>query len=295
MSAELTESLRIEPAELPREAVIFGSTVAMREVRATIDGALFNNFPVLIQGESGTGKELVAQFVHVHSSVSSGPFVKLNCAATPTNLLEGELFGYESGAFPGITESRRGVIENAEGGTLFLDEISEMDLGSQAKLLGVLRDGHFSRVGGSEELPVRVRVICATSADLSAAVAQHAFHQDLLSGLSVTRLHLLPLRERRGDIPLLCGYLLEKLARTYNRPVPRLSVSALEVLKQWKWPGNMRELENWIARIIIFGTEEVLGLDLSPQLTTSAVGQRHRRIAHLRPGISRARRPRGGG
>jgi transcriptional regulator with PAS, ATPase and Fis domain len=212
------------------------------------------------------------------------------------NLLEGELFGYEKGAFPGVKESKKGAIEIAEKGALFLEEVSDMGWDLQAKLLAVLQDGHYSKVGGSEELSARMRVICSTRSDLDAAVACHSFRSDLLSGFSLIRVRLLPLRERREDIPLLCEYLLDKLARIYKKSPPRLSGPALQVLQQWKWPGNMRELENWIARIIIFGTEEVLGLEFSRQLAAmSTVGQRHHRISHLRSGaIKRARRPRGG-
>jgi transcriptional regulator with PAS, ATPase and Fis domain len=296
MSAELTESVRIEPSELPSEAVIFGSTAAMRDIRASVEDALHNSSPVLIEGESGSGKELVGMYLHAHSTLCDGPFVKLNCAAMSNRLLEGNLFGYENGAFPGVKAGKKGAIELAESGTLFLDEISEMDWESQTRLLGVLRDGHFSRIGGSGDLVTRVRVICATNRDLELAVARRTFRLDLLSGLNRVRVRLLPLRERREDIPQLCEYLLEKMARNFKKPAPKLSDTALRLLQQWKWPGNMRELENWIARIIIFGTEEVLGLEFSEQLRAmSTVGQRHHRIAHLRSGVARrARRPHGG-
>ena len=291
MSAEATESL---PTELPSEAVIFGCTAAMREVRAKIEIALCNATPVLIQGESGTGKELVARFLHANSMQSGGPFVKLNCAAMTGNLLRGELFGYEQGAFPGIKESKKGALEHAEGGTLFLDEVSEMGWELQASLLRVLQDGHFSRVGGGEELAAQVRVICSTRSDLDVAAARFSFRQDLLSFFSDFRVRLLPLRERRADIPLLCDYLLDKLARSYRKAAPRLSRPALQILQEWDWPGNMRELENWIARIVVFGTEEVLGLELSRQLAVmSAIEPRHHRIAHSRSGIiKRVRRRR---
>ena len=296
MSTELTESLRIEPAELPSEGVIFGGTAAMREIRATVEIALRSNLPVLIQGESGSGKELVGRYVHAHSILCDGPFVKLNCAAMSSSLLKENLFGYEKGAFPGVKETKKGVLEIAEGGTLFLDEISEMDWESQTRLLGVLRDDRFTRIGGSEDFVVHVRVICATNIDLELAVARQTFRQDLLAGLSRIRVRLLPLRDRREDIPQLCEYLLEKFARKFKKPVPKLSDPALQILQQWKWPGNMRELENWIARIIIFGTEEVLGLEFSCQMAAmSAAGHRHHRIAHLSSGmVKRLRRPRGG-
>jgi transcriptional regulator with PAS, ATPase and Fis domain len=295
MSTDLRESAKVEAMELPSEAVLFGSTAGMRKVRVAIEGALHNSTPVLIQGESGTGKELVGRFLHFHSSLSKGPFIKVNCAAMSKSLLEGELFGYETGAFPGAREHRRGAIESSEGGTVFLDEISELDWELQAKLLGVLSSGHFVRIGGDEELSSRVRVICATSSNLEGAVARQAFRPDLLSSLDIIRIRLLPLRERTEDIPQLCEYLLEKLARNFRKSAPKLSEPALQILQQWKWPGNLRELENWIARIIIFGTEEVLGLDFSRQLTGMGnVGHRQHRAVHLRWGATkRTRRPRG--
>jgi len=296
MTREATQSFRVDRAELPHEAVIFGSTAAMRKIRVKVEEALGRSVPMLIQGESGTGKELIGLFVHTHSALSDGPFVKLNCAAMSNGLLEVELFGIEKGAIPGAAECKRGAMEIAEGGTLFLDEISEMDLELQARLVGILRDGHFSRVGGREELVAHLRVICAARSDLEAAVARRAFRQDLLSILNSIRIQLPPLRERREDIPLICNYLLEKLAHSYGRPTLKLSESALVILQQWRWPGNMRELENWIARIVVFGTEEALGLEFTRQLASmSTVGQRKHRIVHQRAGTAkRARRPHGG-
>jgi len=296
MSPEATQSFRVDPVELPSEAVLFGSTASMRKIRVKVEDALGNSIPLLIQGESGTGKELIGLFVHAHSILSGGPFLKLNCAAMSNGLLEVELFGAEKDAAPGANECKKGALEVAEGGTLFLDEISEMDLELQSRLLGVLRDGHFSRVGGKEKLVAHLRVICAARNDLEAAVTRRAFRQDLLSSLNSIRIQLPPLRDRREDIPLICNYLLEKLGRSYGKPTLLLSESALEILRQWRWPGNMRELENWIARIVVFGTEEVLGLEFTRQLASmSTVGQRKHRIAHLRVGTARrTRRPHGG-
>ena len=296
MSAEATQSLRVDTAEMPRESVIFGSTALMRKIRVKVEEALGSTKPLLIQGESGTGKDLISLFVHAHSILSAGPFVKLNCAAMSNGLLEAELFGVEKDASTSAAECRRGALEAAEGGILFLDEIGEMDLASQAKLLGVLGDGHFSRVGGRGELVAHLRVICATRCDLEAAVARRAFRQDLFSSLNSIRIQLPPLRERREDIPLICNYLLGKLSHIYGKPELQLSESAFEILQQWRWPGNTRELENWIARIVVFGTEEVLGLEFARQLASmSTIGQRKHRIVHLRAGAAkRTRRPHGG-
>jgi transcriptional regulator with PAS, ATPase and Fis domain len=296
MPAEATQSLRVNPADLPQERVIFGSTASMREIRAKVEDALGNRSPLLIQGESGTGKELIGLFIHAHSILSTGPFVKLNCAAMSNGLLGGELFGVEKDILSGTAECKRGALETAEGGTLFLDEIGEMDLALQTRLLGVLRDGRFSRVGGREELVAHLRVICAARCDLKAAVALNSFRQDLFSSLNSNRIQLPPLRERREDIPLICNYLLEKLAHIYGKPTLKPSESALEILQQWRWPGNMRELENWIARIVVFGTEEVLGPEFARQLASmSTVSQRKHRVVRLRVGMTkRWRRPHGG-
>jgi two-component system response regulator AtoC len=283
MTSHLAQSFRIDPADLPGEDVIFGRTAAMREVHGKIDRVLFNDLPVLIRGESGTGKEVVARFLHTRSDRRDAPFVKLNCAAIPVSLLESELLGYEKGAFTGATESKRGLVEIAGGGTLFLDEIGDMDWSLQTKLLHLLQDGRYARIGGREERQARVRVICATNIDLEAAVESRAFRQDLLYRIDVIGLHLLPLRERREDIPQLCDHFLEKLSRKFGKSAPRLSPDALHLLQQWKWPGNLRELENWIARVIVLGGEEALGAELRRQVAVAnTVDGRQTRIGHLK-------------
>jgi two-component system response regulator AtoC len=293
MQAEAPANLRTDQAELPSEAVIFGGTAAMREIRDLIERALHNDLPVLIQGESGTGKEVVGRFLHAHGERSHGPFIKLNCAAMSSSLLESELFGHEKGAFAGANEVKPGLVEVAEGGTVFLDEIGAMDWELQAKLLKMLQDGCYSRVGGTEERLARVRVICATNTNLEAAVEKRAFRQDLLFHLEMIGLHMVPLRERKEDIPQLCEYLLTKQSREFGKEAPHLSPAALHLLKQWKWPGNLRELENWIARIIIFGTEEVLGLELRRQLLFSFPGNQNHRISRFQESPNRRIRRRG--
>jgi two-component system response regulator AtoC len=262
MSAELTQGFRIDPADLPSEAVIFGGTVAMREVRGKIERLLHNDLPVLVRGESGTGKELIARFLHTRSDRRDAPFVKLNCAAIPVGLLESELLGYEQGAFTGANQTKRGLVEIADGGTLFLDEIGEMEWALQTKLLHLLQDGHYARIGGREQRLAHVRVICATNSDLEAAVEARAFRQDLYYRIDVVGLRLLPLRERKEDIPQLCEYFLQKLARKLGKSAPQLNPTALHLMEQWNWPGNLRELENWIARVIILGGDEALGAEL---------------------------------
>jgi two-component system response regulator AtoC len=278
MSADVAQSFRIEPTELPCEAVIFGRTAAMREMRGKIDRILDNDLPALIRGESGTGKELVARFLHLHSDRRERPFVKMNCAAIPGALLESELLGSEKGTLTGPIEAKRGLVEIADGGTLFVDEIGDMHLSLQAKLLDLLQDGHYVRIGGNEEREARVRVVCATSRDLEAAVESGAFRQDLFYRIDVVCLNLLPLRDRREDIPELCDFFLSKLAGKFGKKEPRLTPTALHLLKQWNWPGNLRELENWIARVIIFGADEALGAELRRQVALpSSVDSRQTR------------------
>jgi two-component system response regulator AtoC len=266
MPTELKQSLRVDPAELPGEAVIFGSTPAMREIRSKIDSILSSDIPVLIQGESGTGKEVVARFLHTRSNRREAPFVKLNCAATPANLLESELFGFEKGSLARGSEDRPGLIEIADGGTLFLNEIGDISLDLQGKLLRLLRDGSYMRIGGREKRTGRVRIVCATNVHLLEAVETGAFREDLFYRIDVVSLRLSPLRDRKNDIPQLCEYLLQKLSRQFQRSIPRLHPVTLHLLKQWDWPGNLRELENWVARAIILGDDEAPGAELRRQL-----------------------------
>jgi transcriptional regulator with PAS, ATPase and Fis domain len=291
MSAERAHFAPIDPKELPGDAIIFGRTPAMREIRAKVERALQNDLPVLIQGESGTGKEVIAKFLHVRSRRRDMPFLKLNCAAIPAGLLEGELFGYEKRAFIGDNEIKRGMVETAEEGTIFLDEVGELDWATQLKLVRLLQDGRFVRTGGTDERSAHMRVICATNFDLQIALQKHTFRQDLLACLGAVSLHLSPLRERKEDIPAICEYLLGKLAKEFGKETPQLSPAALHLLKQWNWPGNLRELENWIARIVVFGTEEVLGFELVRKLSSigSTTGRKHR-VGHLKEGA--LRRPR---
>jgi two-component system, NtrC family, response regulator AtoC len=236
MRDDLTQSYRIDPAELPDESVIFGCTAAMGEVRNRIFRALDSEHPVLIQGESGTGKEVIARFLHSHSGRREAPFVKLNCAAVPASLLESELFGYQKGSFTGAKEDRRGLIEIADGGALFLDEIGELHRDLQAKLLHLLEDGSFTRIGDREERIANVRIICATNVDLRHAVDSSLFREDLFYRIEVVSLRLPSLRDRKEDIPQLCEHFLEKLAWKFGRSAPLLN------------PGDAVELAGQSAR-----------------------------------------------
>jgi len=269
MHAGLDRSFRVDPADLPGEAIIFGSTPAMREIRSKIDCVLTSDLPVLIQGESGTGKEVIGRFLHARSNRHDAPFVKLNCAATPARLLESELFGSERGSYNGAGADRAGLVEIADGGTLLLDQIADMNWEMQGKLLRFLQNGSFTRFGGSEEKHGRMRVICTTSINLEEAVDSGAFHEDLFYRIEVVTLHLPALRDRKNDIPQLCEYFLQKLSRQFRRSIPQLNPATLHMLKQWVWPGNLRELENWVARVVILGNDEALSAELKRQVESA--------------------------
>jgi two-component system, NtrC family, response regulator AtoC len=275
MPEETAHSFRMDPAELPDESVIFGSTSAMGEIRNQIHRVLGSDHPILIQGESGTGKEVIARFLHSRSGRREAPFVKLNCAAVPASLLESELFGYQKGAFTGAKEDRPGLIEIAGGGTLFLDEIGELHRDLQAKLLHLLQDGSFARIGDSEERVANIRVICATNVDLLRAVDSGTFREDLFYRIEVISLRLPSLRERKDDIPQLCEHFLEKLAKQFGRSAPLLNSETVRLLMQWNWPGNLRELENWVARAIILGDADALGMELRRRLGVAGAQESH--------------------
>jgi len=248
--------------EFPPEAVIFGNSEAMQTLRARMEKVSNANVPVLIQGESGTGKDIIARLIHGQSPWKTGPFVKVNCPAIPGTLLESELFGYEKGAFTGAYGSKPGRVELAHRGTLFLDEISELDLGLQSKLLQLLQDGQFCRIGAQEDKKVEVRVVCATNRKLEHEIEAGSFRQDLFYRINVVNLHLPPLRERRGDIENLVNYFLEYYNRKYNCKARPLSSDLFGVLQKYHWPGNIRELENLMKRYVILGSEEVISSDL---------------------------------
>ncbi len=236
---------------------IIGQSRPMQEVFATIEKVAPSRATALLLGESGTGKELVARAIHEASPRRDKNFIKINCAALPENLLESELFGHEKGAFTGATASRAGRFELADGGTLFLDEIGELPLSLQAKLLRVLQERQFERLGGTRTLEVDVRIIAATNVNLEDAVARGAFRNDLYYRLNVLPFHLPPLRERKSDIPILLNHFLRASIERNDKEV-ELSQEALDVLMNYNWPGNVRELQNLIERLVILTDKSIL-------------------------------------
>ena len=234
----------------------------MGAVRKTISKVAATGIPVLITGESGTGKDVIARMIHTESAVASRPFVQVNCAAIPGTLIESELFGYEKGAFTGAVGAKPGRVEMANSGTLFLDEIGELDPGVQAKLLQVLQDGHFSRIGGQGDRKVNVRFIFATNRDLEEEILAGNFREDLFYRIDVVNLHLPPLRERLEDIPALCEYFVAKHNEKFNSRAPILSQHCISSFQEYHWPGNIRQLENVMKKYVILGAEAPVLADL---------------------------------
>jgi len=255
------------------ELGIVGRSEAMQQVFKLIGQLAASDATALITGETGTGKELVARAIYHHSARSQQPFLAINCAAIPEQLLESELFGHERGAFTGATSQRIGRFEQCNKGTVFLDEIGDMTPATQTKILRVLQSGTFERVGGNQPIQVDVRVIAATNQPLDQAVARREFRADLFYRLNVVRVHLPPLRERREDIPLLVNYFLKTLAPDPKRPPKSLSRDAVKALKDYHWPGNVRELENVIQRaLVVSKSDAVLLEDLPPEITGLGAG-----------------------
>ena len=243
---------------LPPESVIFGQTAAMREVRLKLDRVSGADLSILITGESGTGKDIIARLLHLYSPWANGPFVKVNCPAIPGSLLESELFGYEKGAFTGAVGNKPGRVELAHRGTLFLDEISELDPALQAKLLQLLQDGQFSRIGSQEDTKVEVRVVSATNRELQRRMEDGNFRPDLYYRIAAMTIHLPALRERAVDIPLICEYLLQYYNDKLNGRAPALRQALLTKMQRYPWPGNVRQLENLIKRYVVMGTDDVI-------------------------------------
>ena len=263
----------------PRPRVVgelLGLNEQMREVHDLIRRVADTDVTVLVRGESGTGKELVARAVHAASPRRQRPFVKVNCAALPTELLESELFGFERGAFTGAIQHKPGKFEFANHGTMFLDEISEMQPPLQSKLLQVLQDGEFARLGGRGDVHVDVRIITATNRDLENAVANGQFREDLYFRLNVVCITLPPLRQRRDEIPVLTNLFIERYAEHYNKPRIELGQDTRRLFEEYEWPGNVRELENLIKRAVVLGSDESLRRELA-----DAIAGRTRRVGPI--------------
>ena len=236
---------------------MIGESAPMQEVKDMIEKVAPTNARVLITGENGTGKELVARQLHELSSRSRNPFIEVNCAAIPSELIESQLFGHEKGAFTSAIKQRKGDFELADGGTLFLDEIGDMSLSAQAKVLRALQENKITRVGGEKEIPVDVRILAATNKNLKAEIEKGNFREDLYHRLSVIVIQVPPLRERKDDIPLLVSNFLENIAQDMGKPVPNFEPEAMEALKQYQWTGNIRELRNIVERLVILCGGEI--------------------------------------
>ena len=266
-----------DAAGLPPDDVLFAGQ-AMLGVQRMLTEVAPTTATVLLNGESGTGKELIARYIHLCSQRSAGPFIALNCAAIPETLLESELFGHEKGAFTGATQARIGKFELASGGTILLDEVGELPFALQAKLLRVLQERSFERVGGQREIRADIRIIAATNRDLLQEVKERHFREDLYYRLHVFPVALPALRERRDGIPLLCDYLIARLARHAGRVPPQLTLEAQDALQRYVWPGNVRELQNVLERAVILcrnqiGLAELPELSLRPLNTATAAGE----------------------
>jgi two-component system response regulator AtoC/two-component system nitrogen regulation response regulator NtrX len=267
------EALRAELRQRAGFGTLVGRSKAMEYVYDLIGKVSGTDAMVLIYGESGTGKELVARTIHVQSGRKEGPFIAMNCAALPTELIESELFGHEKGAFTGAINRRLGKFEVAHRGTLFLDEIGDMSPETQAKLLRVLQERTFERLGGTETITVDVRVISATNKDLPSEIAAGRFREDLYYRLKVVDILLPPLRERREDIPLLIHHFLERWNTQHRKTVVDISPEVMKTLIEYRWPGNVRQLMNVIERAVVLSDGSVLRKDLLPPEVQTAVSE----------------------
>ncbi len=259
------ENLQLRRRTGPPEEII-GQSPVMQQLREQVRIVAPTNAWVLITGENGTGKELVARAIHRFSKRSHKPFVEVNCAAIPEELIESELFGHEKGAFTGATSKRRGKFDQAHEGTLFLDEIADMSLKTQAKVLRILQEQRFERVGGSRPIQVDVRVVAATNKNLEELIARGQFREDLYYRINVIPIQVPPLRERPEDIPLLIEYFLQEFARENNCPAKIMTPEAVAVLRRQPWPGNVRELKNFVQRLAILTPGRVIDLTHLPDI-----------------------------
>ncbi|KAA6458341.1 sigma-54-dependent Fis family transcriptional regulator [Acidobacteria bacterium AB60] len=271
VSDQESPGLEIREIPLDGETSFVRASKRMRDVESHCRLVASTDIPVLILGESGTGKEIAAKLIHKMSPRTQRNFLKVNCAAMPLDLLESELFGYEPGAFTGAVKSKPGKFELCNGGTIFLDEIGEMPTALQAKLLQVLQDGTFSRLGSRNTVKVDVRVIAATNINIKAAMAQKSFREDLYYRLNGFSIHVPPLRERREEIPILAKYFLARNASKFDRESLPISVTLMQALLSYSWPGNLRELDNFTKRYLVLEDEQAIIQELHPELSSSSV------------------------
>jgi two-component system response regulator AtoC len=257
-----TESFDIR--DLPPKDVIFGQSPGMSIAREKLERIAETTIPVLLQGESGTGKEIFAKLLHAYSNRSNRAWVKVTCAAIPHSLIESELFGYEMGAFTGAYATKRGRVELAHMGTLFLDEVCSLDMSVQAKLLEVLQDGNFTRVGAQESRRVDTRLVCAANEDLRQQTDDGSFRLDFFFRINAVTIDLPPLRQRVADLPILTDYLLDRHSKAYGLKPKPLSREITSMMQRYNWPGNIRQLENMIRSYVLIGNEEALAADLAP-------------------------------
>jgi DNA-binding NtrC family response regulator len=281
--SEITELRRQLSDDQDRAFLFWGDSPEMQTIASVIEQVSDSDVTVLIRGESGVGKELVARAIHQRSPRKDRPFVKVNCAALPAELLESELFGHEKGAFTGAASTRIGKFEQADTGTIFLDEIGEMKAALQAKMLHVLQDGQFTKLGSNKPINVDVRVVAATNRDLEAMLIRGEFREDLYYRLKVIEVTVPPLRERRAEVSHLSDFFMDRYARRYNRPVRQLSPELQALFQTYEWPGNIRELENMIKRIVILQDEQLVVREMSraprPAPAYASVGAAESRAA----------------
>lgn len=282
-SSNLTEDLRLDEevrSEADFEGIV-GRSSALRQVLELVKTVAPSDSTVLLLGETGTGKELIARAIHNRSRREKGTFVKLNCAAIPTGLLESELFGHERGAFTGAVAQKVGRLELADGGSLFLDEIGDIPLELQPKLLRVLQEREFERLGGTRTKKVDIRVVAATHRDLEAMIVDKQFRSDLYYRLNVFPITIPPLRERPGDIPLLVQYFVQQAARKMNKAIDTIPCDTMDALRQYPWPGNIRELENVVERAVILSPGPVLRVPIRDLYTRIVPGHNGERTQTL--------------
>lgn len=265
-NAESAATLNLPPLD-----IIFGKTSAMQAVRTKLERVAETDVPVLIQGESGTGKEICVRLLHAFSMRAQGALVKVSCPAIPHSLLETELFGYEKGAFTGAMSTKLGRVEQSHMGTLFLDEVGSLDLGVQSKLLQVLQDGTFVRVGGHEPKTIQTRLVSASNTDLRTQVEDGTFRLDFLFRINAVTINLPPLRQRIADLPILIDYFIDHYAKVFHHTPELLSKSAVRLMQNYSWPGNIRQLENLIRSYVLIGSEEALVAEIMPEAPRSGI------------------------